>query len=127
MESATQQEAVKKFRAGRLIMNSRRLWNSQQRQKCLRAEASRHILKFRVSEMAFPGVFKRYFPLRMLCCFVKILARLGTKPSKCRRHSMTLHGSKLSQIQTCLNVRSMSFKTGTWIIYNFIPCCLFFC
>ena len=41
-------------------MNSRRLWNSQQR-----AEASRDILKNRVSEMAFPEVFKRYFPLWM--------------------------------------------------------------
>ena len=28
------------------------------------AEASRDILKFRVSEMPFPGVFKGYFPLR---------------------------------------------------------------
>ena len=31
---------------GRLIMNSRWLWNSHQRHKFLRAEASRHILKF---------------------------------------------------------------------------------
>ena len=30
-------------------MNSRRLWNSHQRHKFLRAEASRDILKFRVS------------------------------------------------------------------------------
>ena len=42
-------------------MNSRRLWNSHQRHKFLRAEASGNILKFRVSEMAFAGVFKRYF------------------------------------------------------------------
>ena len=41
------------------------------RHKFLRAEASRDILKFRVSEITFPGVFKRYFPSRMpyfFCC-----------------------------------------------------------
>ena len=32
--------AVKKFLSSRLIMNSRRLWNSHQRHKLLRAEAS---------------------------------------------------------------------------------------
>ena len=37
-------------------MNSRRLWNSYQRHKFLR-----DILKFRVVEMLFPAVFKRYF------------------------------------------------------------------
>ena len=36
-------------------MCSRRLWNSHQRRKFLRATASRDILKFRVSEMVFPG------------------------------------------------------------------------
>ena len=38
------------------------LWNSHQRHKFLRAEPSRNILRFRVSEMSFPGVFKRYLP-----------------------------------------------------------------
>ena len=38
-------------------MSSMRLWNSHQRQKFLRAEASRDILKFRVLEMVFPGGF----------------------------------------------------------------------
>ena len=42
----------------------------------LGAEASRDILKFRVSEMAFPGVSKRYFLPQMLCCFVRIHATL---------------------------------------------------
>ena len=40
-------------------MNSRRLWNLQQRHKFLRAEASRDSLKIKVPEMAFPGVFRR--------------------------------------------------------------------
>ena len=43
-------------------MNSRQLWNQHRRHKFLRAEESRDILKvFRVSEMPFPGVCKRYF------------------------------------------------------------------
>ena len=45
-------------------MSSGQLWNSHQRHKFWRAQASRDILKFRVLEMAFPGLFKRYFPLR---------------------------------------------------------------
>ena len=45
-----------------------------QKHNFLRAKASRDILKFRVSEMTFPGVFKRYFQLRMLCCSLRILA-----------------------------------------------------
>ena len=40
-------------------MNSWR--NSHQRHNFLRAEASRDMLKFRVSEMAFPGVFQKVF------------------------------------------------------------------
>ena len=90
--------AVKKFLSSKLIMNSRWLWNSHQRHKFLRAEAARNILKFRVSEMAFPGVFKRHFTPPMPCCFVRLHTRLGTMPSKCPRHSTTLHGSNVSQI-----------------------------
>ena len=56
-------------------MNSRQLWNSHQRLKFFTAEASRDILKFRVSEKAFSGVFKRYFPPRTPCFFVSIRVR----------------------------------------------------
>ena len=42
-------------------MISRRLWNSHQRHKFLRGEASRDILKFRVLEMAFPGFSRGIF------------------------------------------------------------------
>ena len=56
-------------------MNSRRLWNSYQRHKFLRAKASRDILKYRVSEIAFPGVFEKYFPPRTPSCFVGISRR----------------------------------------------------
>ena len=50
--------AVKKFSSSRLIMNSRRLWNSHYRHKFLRVKASRDILKFSASAMAFPGDFQ---------------------------------------------------------------------
>ena len=66
----TKIRAVKKFLSGRLIMNSRQLWNSHQRHKFLRAKVIRDILEFRVSEMPFRGVFKRYFSTvdAMLLC-----------------------------------------------------------
>ena len=41
-------------------MNSTWLCNSHQRHKFLRAEVPGNSLKFRVLEMAFPEVFKRY-------------------------------------------------------------------
>ena len=91
-------KAVKMFLSTRLIMNSRWLWNSHQRHKFLKAAASRDILKLRVSEMAFPGVSKRYFPPWTPCYFIRILARLGTIPSKCSSRSSTLHSSNVSQI-----------------------------
>ena len=68
------------FLSSRLIMNSRQL-------------------EARVSEMAFPGIFKRYSQPWTPCCFVKIHARLlGTMLSKCPRPSTTLHGLNVSQI-----------------------------
>ena len=115
--------AVKKFLSGRLIMNSRRLWNSHQRHKFLRAKASRDILKFRVSEMAFPGVFKRYFPLQTPCCFIRKHARLETTIEM----SQAFHNiAQFERFTPCLNMHSMSFKTGKRMLYNFIWWCLFF-
>jgi len=90
--------AVKKFLSSRLMMNSRRLWNSNQRHKFLRAKEVRNILKLKVSEMAFLGFFKRYFPLQMPCSFVRIHPRMGKMPSKCPRLSKTSHCSNISQI-----------------------------
>ena len=94
----TQFRAVKKFVYCRLIMNSRQLWNSHQRHKFLMAKSSRDILKFRVSEMAFRGVFKWNFPLRTPCCFVRIYAELGIIPLKCPKDFTTSHGSNISHI-----------------------------
>ena len=89
-------------------MNSRRLQNSHQRHKFLRAKASRE-----VSEMSFPGGFKRYFPPWMPCCFVRIHARLGTMPSKCPRRSTTSHS--LNVLNTDVNLFKYSFDViQTW-------------
>ena len=71
---------------------------SHQRYKFLKAEACRDILKFRVSEIIFPGVFKKHFPPWTPSCFVEIHTRLGTMPSKCPRCSTTSHSSNVSQI-----------------------------
>ena len=86
------------FLSSRLIRNARRLWNSHQRYKFLRAEASRDILKIRVSEMAFAGVFTRHFSPRTARCFVRMHTRLATMPSQCPRPSKTSQGSNVSQI-----------------------------
>ena len=64
------------------MMNSKQLWNSHQRHKLLWAKASRDILKIRVLEMAFPRVFKRCFPPRTPCCFIRIHASLETMTSQ---------------------------------------------
>ena len=82
-------------------MNSRRLWNLYQRHKFLRAEASGDILKFKVSEMASPGVFKMYFPPWMPSGFVRI-----HMPLKCPRCSTKSHGSNIM------------FKYGFGVIQN---------
>ena len=91
-------------------MCSMRLWNSHQRHKFLRATASRDILKFRVSEMVFPGVFRRYFPPRMPCCFIRIHPKLGRMPSKCLRRSTTSHDSNISDqskpVEICVQCHS---------------------
>ena len=70
-------------------MNSTWLWNLHQRHKPLKAEAFRDILKIRVSEMVFPGVFKRCFQPQMPYFFARIHETLATMPLKCPRHSKT--------------------------------------
>ena len=63
-------------------MNSRQFWNSHQRHKFLRAVASRDIWKFWSLRNGISRGFKRYFPLRTPCCFIRIHVhiRLGTTP-----------------------------------------------
>ena len=88
-------------------MISRRLWNSHQRHKFLRAEASRDILKFRVSEMPVPGVSRRYFPPRMPCCFVRICTRLGTTALE---NSQAFHDIAQLKCSTDLNLFKYPFN-----------------
>ena len=109
--------AVKKFLSSRLIMNKRRLWNLYQRHKFLTAEASRDILKFKVSKMAFPGVFKMYFPPWMPSGFLRIHACHWNVPGIPRNRTVPTF---------CLSMGSMSFKTGKRMLYNNIGWCLFF-
>ena len=79
---------------------SRWLWNLHQRRKFLRAELSRDILKFRVSEIPFPGVFERYFSPPTPCCFMRIHARPGTilLRSPHWKRSTASDGSNVSRI-----------------------------
>ena len=67
MKRSLKSRAVKKVLSRRLIMKNRWCSNSHQRHKFLRAEASRDILKIRVSELVFPEVFKEYFPPLIPC------------------------------------------------------------
>ena len=113
----TTARAVKKVSTSSLVMNSRQLWNSHQRNKFLRAEASKDILQFRVLEMGFLGVFKRYFPLRTPCCFVRIHARLETM--------LSFHDIVRFEHFTDLNLFKYAFN-GKWMLYNFIWWYLFF-
>ena len=107
--------AVKKFLSRRLIMNSRRLWNSHQRNKFVRAKAARDTLTYRVTEIAFPGVFKRHFPPQTPCCFVRIHTGLGTMPSGGNvsgvlRHR-TVYMFHRSKLWMCIQWHS-AFKSG---------------
>ena len=103
--------AVKMFLISRLIMNSRQLQNLHQRHKFLKAEASRDISKIKSFGNGISRCFQEVFSTTdtMLFC---LHPRLGTTSLKCPRHSTTLHGSSISQIYTCLNMNSMSFKTA---------------
>ena len=70
------------------------------------------------TKMAFPEVFKRYFPLRTPCCFVRINARLGTMLLKCPRHSTDIAQFKrftdLTKFKYAFNV----IQNGKRLLYN---------
>ena len=112
-KSVFDHRAVKKFDS-RLIMNRRRLWNSHQRHKFLRAKATRDIFKIRVSEMVFPEVFKRYFPPRMPCCFIRIHAIMQSRwnvPGVLRHHMVRTFDS-------CMQCHSKLGKGCFTILFN---------
>ena len=96
LKSVAECRAFKKFLSSRLIVNSRRFWDSHQRHKFLRAEASRDILKFRVSEIAFSGDSRGIFHRERHVFSSEYTQDLDQCRSKCPRRSTT----------------SLSFKTG---------------
>ena len=119
--------AVKRFLSSRLVMNSRRLWNSHQRHKFFRAEVSRNILKFRVSEMAFPGVFKRYFH----CGHHVVSSEYTKKWEQCRWIvSGVFHDTALFERFTDLNLFKYAFNViQNWETdaFQFYSMVLIFC
>ena len=106
-----QPRSVKKFSSSRLIMNRGRLWNSHQRHKFLRAKASRDILKFRVSEMAFPAVFSTT-GLEFAMLFHLNTGNTGNNAIEMLQ---AFHVIERFTDLNLLNMRSVSFKTGTQI------------
>ena len=113
--------AVKKFLSGSLIMNSRRLWNLHQGHKFLRTEASRDILELESQKRHFQGSSRGIFPPRMLCCFVRIHARLGTMLSKCPRCFTTWHSTvrtfhRTKPVQIYVQCHSSSLFDGTYFL-----------
>ena len=86
-----------------------------QRHKFLRANASRNNLKFRVSEMAFPGVFKRYFPLQMPCCFVKA-TKTGNDAVDVSQTFQDIAWFEHFTDVNLLNMRSMSFDGAYFLL-----------
>ena len=118
------EQGCQKFWSSRLIINSRWLWNLHQRHKFLRAEAFRDVLKFIESQKWRFQEFLRGISTAdaMLFCQNTHIT-VGTLLLKCPRRFMTLHSS---ENRTCLNMRSMSFKTGKQMLYNNIWWCLFF-
>ena len=84
-------------------MNSGRLWNSHQRHKFLRAEASRDILRLRVSEMAFQEEFSTPD---------STLFRQNTRKTGNNAVEMSHAFHDTARRERFTDLRSMSFKTG---------------
>ena len=76
-----------------------------------------------VTLTASPGVFKRHFLPQMPCCLIRIHARLGTAVEM----SQPFHDiARFERFIPCLNMHSITFKTGKRMFYNFIRWCLIF-
>ena len=89
--------AVKRILSSRLIINSRRLWNSHQRYKFLRAEASRDILKL-ASEMAFQGFSRGISTADILLFRQNTRKARNNAVEMSQAFSATSHCSNVSQI-----------------------------
>ena len=67
--------------------------------------------------------FQEVFPPQMPCCFIRIQARLGTAV----KTSQPFHDiARFERFTPCLNMHSVTFKTGKRMFYNFIRWCLIF-
>ena len=114
--------AVKEFLSSGLIMNSRQLWNSHQRQKVLRAEASWDILKFRVSEMPFPLGFQEVFSTAEAMLFSQNTCKTGKNAVEM---SQAFHNITRFECFTDLNLFKYAFNViqnweteGLQILFN---------
>ena len=83
-------------------MNSRRLWNSNQRNKFLSAEAS-------------PGIFHRRHHMHVVS---SICTQDWEVPLKCPKGFHKI--AQYEHFTPCLNMRSRSFKTGKQMLYNLL-------
>ena len=73
-------------------------------------------LEARVSELAFPGIFKRYFPPRMPCCFVRIYCK--TAGNNVVKISQTFHDIAWFERFTDLNLFKYAFNViQNWETY----------
>ena len=108
------------FLSGRLMMIGRQLWNSHQRHKFLRAEAIRDSLEFRVSEMPFPGVLKRYFSTADALLLCQNTCKTGNNAVKM---SQAFHDVAQFECFTDLNL----FKYAFNVIHHHYSLVLIFC
>ena len=67
--------------------------------------------------------FQEVFSPQMPCCFIRIHARLGTAVEM----SQPFHDiARFERFTPCLNMHSITFKTGKRMFSNFIRWCLIF-
>ena len=67
--------------------------------------------------------FQEVFSPQMPCCFIRIHARLGTAVEM----SQPFHAiARFERFTPCLNMHSITFKTGKRMFSNFIRWCLIF-
>ena len=102
-------------------MNSRWFWNSQQRYKFLRAETSRDSLKFRVSEMPFPGVSKRYFYRGYQVVSSEYIENTVTRKTGNNAFEMSQASHDIARFERFADLNLFKYAfTGKRMLYNFI-------
>ena len=93
-------------------MNSRRLGN---------------ILKFRVSEMPFPGVSKRYFYRGYQVVSSEYIENTVTRKTGNNAFEMSQASHDIARFERFADLKLFKYaSTGKRMLYNFIRWCLFF-